>query len=133
MLVEDDQVDVANVLRAFKAQGIENLVQVAADGREALELLQQQQAMAKPLPKIILLDLNLPHMNGLEFLQEIRKDDHLKACSVFVMSSSTTEQDLLAAYELNVAGYIQKPVLYESFLEMVTTLNSYWNLIELPN
>jgi CheY-like chemotaxis protein len=134
LLVEDDPLDVANILRAFKVQGIENPVHVAHDGQSALRLLQSPEMdVLTPLPKIILLDLNLPHMGGLELLKEIRKDVKLKACSVFVMTASVAEKDVLDAYNLNVAGYIQKPIQYESFLEMITTLNSFWDLIELPN
>ncbi|QHL86129.1 response regulator [Nibribacter ruber] len=134
LLVEDDPLDVENIKRAFAAQGIENIVHVARTGNEALALLLSQTAEAQsPTPRIILLDLNLPEMGGLEFLQAIRKNPALRSCSVFVMTSSKDEQDVVMAYDLNVAGYIVKPIRNGSFKEAIATLNSFWELIELPN
>ncbi|MBA9079461.1 MULTISPECIES: response regulator [Rufibacter] len=135
LLVEDNPLDVANILRAFKAQGIENPVHVAGTGKDALSMLLgtgNTNALV-PTPKIILLDLNLPGMGGLDFLKALRQEESLKACSVFVMTASDTTKDVVEAYDLNVAGYLVKPIQYESLLEMISVLNSFWDLIELPN
>ncbi|AMM52022.1 chemotaxis protein CheY [Rufibacter sp. DG15C] len=134
LLVEDDPLDVENIRRAFKAQGMENKVYVASTGTMALDmLLGTSEEVLSPAPKIILLDLNLPGMGGLEVLQAIRANHALRSCSVFVMTSSHDEKDVLNAYDLNVAGYIVKPIQYGSYTETVATLNSFWELIELPN
>jgi len=85
-----------------------------------------------PRPKIILLDINMPRMNALEFLAALRADPEFKCISVFVLTTSNDEGDRIAAYDLNVAGYILKPVELDSFIKAVTTLDLYWSLIELP-
>ena len=133
LLVEDDEVDVMNVQRAFKKIHINNQLFVAGDGLEALSMLRGE-GMEKidPTPKIILLDLNMPRMNGIEFLTELRRDPDLKNISVFVLTTSKNECDILAAYNFNVAGYVLKPVELESFIRTVATLDLYWSLIEIP-
>lgn len=132
LLVEDDEVDIRNVERAFKKNHISNPLHIARNGLEALAMLKGSDDIAKldPLPKVILLDLNMPKMGGLEFLQTIRKDPDLKSISVFVMTTSDEESDKFAAYNLNVAGYILKPLSFESFVEAVSILNHYWTLCE---
>lgn len=133
LLVEDDQVDVMNVRRAFKKVRITNALHVASNGVEALAMLRGNGAAAiEPRPKIILLDLNMPKMNGIEFLSEIRKDPELRRISVFVLTTSDDDRDKVAAYDLNVAGYILKPVESPAFIEAVSTLDVYWSLIEMP-
>lgn len=131
LLVEDDEVDIMNVQRAFKKASVANPLHIARNGLEALDLLRGENRLAI-LPKIILLDINMPKMNGLEFLEEIRKDDSLRHLSVFVLTTSNEERDKLLAYQHNVAGYILKPVKFTSFLSAVNTLQSFWQLIELP-
>ncbi len=132
--MEDDPQDVASTKRAFLSQGIDNPVHVAPSGKVALDMLQGRGRPAlDPIPRIILLDLDLPEMSGLDFLTALRKDPLLKACSVFVITGQSTPKDLLQAYDLNVAGYIVKPIQYTSFVDIIATLNSFWNLIELPN
>ncbi|WP_205503268.1 response regulator [Rufibacter psychrotolerans] len=134
LLVIDNPQDVDKTKRAFQAQGIENPIHVAGNGKVALDLLQGRGRPAlQPTPQIILLDLDLPEMGGLDFLKELRQDPHLKACSVFVISSQNRQNDILDAYNLNVAGFIVKPLQYDSFLDTIATLDSFWNLIELPN
>ena len=126
--------DVALTKRAFQAQGVENPIHVASNGKVALDMLLGRGTLAlSPVPQIILLDLNLPEMGGLEFLKELRMNPQLKSCSVFVMTGQSSTQDLLQAYDLNVAGYIVKPIQYSSFVQKIATLQSFWNLIELPN
>lgn len=131
LLVEDDNVDVMNVERAFKKNNIQNPLYVAKNGLVALDMLRGEDKIS-PQPQIILLDLNMPQMNGIEFLKELRKDQDLKAISVFVMTTSNDDQDRLNAYNLNVAGYILKPVSFEKFVSAVSILNSYWMLCEQP-
>lgn len=133
LLVEDDEVDVMNVKRAFKNAKIINTLHVAGNGQEALDLLQGKRgAKITPLPRIVLLDINMPRMNGIEFLREIRKDPELRALSVFVLTTSNDDSDRFEAYQLNVAGYILKPVGVESFMKALAQLQVYWQLIELP-
>jgi len=132
MLVEDDEIDVMNVKRAFIKNNVKNPLTVVGDGLEALELLRSLKATRQIVPKVILLDLNMPRMGGIEFLKELRKDNELKDISVFVMTTSSEESDIVEAYRLNIAGYIVKPLSIESFISAVSTLNSYWMLCEFP-
>ncbi|GHN00801.1 two-component system response regulator [Cytophagales bacterium WSM2-2] len=129
LLVEDDEVDIMNVQRAFKKNKINNPLHVARNGLEALEFLTGNK---NPLPKIVLLDINMPKMGGIEFLSEVRKLPELKSLSVFVMTTSNEESDKIAAYDLNVAGYILKPLSFEGFSSAVSILNHYWHLCEMP-
>lgn len=130
LLVEDDQVDVMNVKRAFDKNRIANPLFVAGDGREALELLRSGQV--PPTRRIILLDLNMPRMNGIEFLKELRADPQLGLTPVVVLTTSDDERDKIDAYNLNVAGYLLKPVTFVNFVEVMAALNKYWTLVELP-
>ncbi len=134
LLVEDDGVDVINVQRAFKKNNIQNPLKVAKNGLEAFSMLRGTDGFEKivPQPQIILLDLNMPQMNGLEFLKELRSDEELKSLSVFVMTTSNDDRDRMDAYNLNVAGYILKPVSFEKFVAAVSILDSYWKLCEQP-
>lgn len=132
LLVEDDEIDVMNVKRAFKKNNISNPLLVAGNGIEALEILRDPSPNA-PRPKIVLLDLNMPKMNGIEFLEAIREDEDLHRLSVFMMTTSNEESDKIKAYNLNVAGYIIKPLSMDSFINAVSTLNSYWTLCEFPD
>ncbi len=134
LLVEDDSVDVMNVQRAFVKNNITNPLHIAFNGVEALNMLRGSNGKPKlnPMPRIILLDINMPKMNGLEFLRAIRNDNDLKSVSVFVMTTSNDDQDKIEAYNLNVAGYILKPLSFEKFVNAVAVLNSYWKLCEQP-
>jgi CheY-like chemotaxis protein len=134
LLVEDDSVDVMNVQRAFKKNNITNPLHTAFNGVEALNMLRGINGKAKinPLPRIILLDINMPKMNGLEFLRELRNDPELRSITVFVMTTSNDDQDKVEAYNLNIAGYILKPLSFEKFVSAVSILNSYWKLCEQP-
>ena len=133
MLVEDDEVDVMNLKRAFKKNNITNPLYLAGNGLEALELLRECGMEEKPLPKIILLDLNMPKMNGIEFLKELRKDKNLHGLSVFVMTTSNKDNDIIEAYNLNVAGYILKPLSMDKLMNSVAALSNYWQLMEFPS
>ncbi|HET8650833.1 MAG TPA: response regulator [Gemmatimonadales bacterium] len=130
LLVEDDEVDVMNVRRAFAKSHIANPLFVASDGLEALDMLRSGAVPADR--RIVLLDLNMPRMNGIEFLQELRRSPELRHTTVVVLTTSNDERDKIGAYNLNVAGYLVKPVTFESFRELMVALNKYWSLVELP-
>ncbi|AFY55246.1 CheY-like receiver domain-containing protein [Rivularia sp. PCC 7116] len=135
LLVEDDEVDIMNVKRAFKKHNIKNPLYVACDGCEALEMLRGKNSKYPNIPqqrRIILLDLNMPKMGGLEFLQEIRADSNLKSIPVIILTTSDEDKDRIKAYNLNVAGYLLKPVKFSMFAETMATLNKYWSLCEIP-
>jgi len=133
LLVEDDDVDIMGMKRALKGLKIANTLHIAKDGIQALELLRGESGKEKiELPFIILLDLNMPRMGGLEFLEEIRNDPELCNSIVFVMTTSSDEQDICAAYKKNIAGYIVKSNAQESFSEALGLIEHYWRIIELP-
>lgn len=134
LLVEDDDVDVMNVRRSFKKNNITNPLHIAGNGLEALEILRGRSSEHDfpPERRIILLDLNMPKMNGIEFLRELRNDPDLHMIPVIVLTTSDEERDKVEAYRLNVAGYIVKPVTLANFVETVAALNKYWTLSELP-
>lgn len=133
LLIDDDEIDVMNVDRAFKKNNIINPLYVAHNGLEGLDLLRGTGEGAMPRERrLVLLDLNMPKMNGLEFLREVRSDPELRALTVIVLTTSADERDKVEAYNLNVAGYIVKPVTFLAFVEAVSALNKYWSLNELP-
>lgn len=129
LLVEDDEIDVMNVQRAFARNNMANPLHVASNGLEALEMLR---AGKIPPRRVVLLDLNMPKMNGIEFLQAVRSDPELANLTIVVLTTSNDDRDRLAAYEHHVAGYLLKPVTFPSFVELMAALNKYWTLIELP-
>jgi len=129
LLVDDDDLDVENVRRAFRKANIDSPLWVAADGEEALRLLRGTEYPAER--RLLLLDLNLPRISGIELLREIRNDPQLQSLSVVVLTTSNEERDRADAYRLNVAGYLVKPVAFASFVELMATLNRYFSLIEL--
>lgn len=134
LLVEDDEVDVMNVKRAFKKNNITNPLYIATNGVEALEMLRGANGIPPTVPaqrRLILLDLNMPRMGGIEFLQELRADPDLKSTPVVVLTTSNQDQDRVEAYNLNVAGYLLKPVTFVTFVELMAALNKYWTLCEL--
>ena len=130
LLVEDDEVDVMNVRRAFDRNRIANPLFVAPDGVEGLRMLRANEVPRER--RIILLDLNMPRMNGIEFLRELRADAALAHTPVIVLTTSDDERDKINAYNLNVAGYLLKPVTFVNFVEVMAALNKYWTLVELP-
>ena len=133
LLVEDDEVDVMNVKRAFKKNNITSPLYVAPNGLEALLILRGEGEIQIPKERrLILLDLNMPKMNGIEFLRELRADPEIKHIPVVVLTTSNEDRDKVEAYNLNVAGYILKPVTFSNFIEVTATLDKYWNLSEMP-
>lgn len=129
LLVEDDRVDVMTVKRALKELHVTNELLVAGNGEEALSVLRDNNARQ---PCIILLDLNMPKMNGIEFLRIVKQDSDLKKIPVVVLTTSKDEQDKLASFENSVAGYMIKPVDYTKFVETIRVIELYWTLNELP-
>ena len=135
LLVEDDEVDVMNVKRAFKKYKITNPLYIAGNGLEALDMLRSQGEKPPQIPdsrRLILLDLNMPKMNGLEFLHALREDETLKRTPVIVLTTSDEDKDRIEAYNFNVAGYVLKPVTFTNFAEVMVALNKYWTLCEMP-
>jgi CheY-like chemotaxis protein len=130
LLVEDDLVDVMNVQRAFKKNHILNPLVVAADGAEALELLRTGRVGTSRL--LVLLDLDLPRTGGIDFLRQLREDSSLRDVPVLVLTSSDEERRRLDAQSLSVSGYIQKPVTLLGLMEAISSMNKYWELVELP-
>lgn len=130
LLVEDDAVDVMNVKRAFSQNHIANPLYVAGNGEEGLRMLRSGEIPEGR--RIVLLDLNMPRMNGIEFLRALRADPELHSTSVVVLTTSNNERDKLEAYDLNVAGYLIKPVTFSEFAELMVVLDKYWSLVEMP-
>jgi CheY-like chemotaxis protein len=131
--VEDDEICVLMLNRMFKKAKLANPISVAHDGIEALELLRGTNGHPRlPHPLLILLDLNMPRMDGIEFLQELRKDEELKTSIVFVMTTSDAGEDKVKAYGLGVAGYILKSNPANAFLEAATLLGTYFRVVEFP-
>ena len=133
LLVDDDEVDVMGLKRAFTKSRIGNPITVARDGIEALEILRGQNGKAKlPKPHLILLDLNMPRMDGIEFLEALRADEGLRTAVVFMITTSKAEEDKARAYGHNVAGYIVKQDPANTFLQAVSLLEHYWKIVEFP-
>ncbi|MGI9260369.1 MAG: response regulator [Gammaproteobacteria bacterium] len=127
LLVEDDEIDVKALQRAFKKLKIANPVIVAKDGIEGWAALQNMKR-----PFLILLDINMPRMNGLELLRMIRHDENFHNTIVFVLTTSTDEKDKFEAYNLNVAGYMLKSDMGTSFIRAIEMVEQYWKVIEFP-
>ena len=129
LLVEDNEDDIVLTQRALKKANILNEVTVVRDGIEALEYLRYMGKYAsreRENPVVILLDLNMPRMAGLECLKEIRKDERLKVLPVVILTSSREDRDICDCYELGANSYIQKPVDFDQFVEAIQTLGLYW-------
>jgi CheY-like chemotaxis protein len=123
LLVEDDDVDVMTVRRALKELGAPNPLDLVCDGEQALAFLRDP---ANPRPGLILLDLNMPRMNGVEFLAEVHKDLTLKSIPVVVLTTSQLESDRMGAFSHCVAGYMVKPVDYPQFVQTMRVIRDYW-------
>jgi CheY-like chemotaxis protein len=129
MLVEDDQVDALMVKRSLKDLKVINPLVHSNNGKEALDYLRDE---GNKLPCVILLDLDMPETNGVEFLKIIKADQKLKIIPVAVLTISTEEKDIIETFKLSVGGYIIKPVDYNKFVEAMKTISMYWTLSELP-
>lgn len=129
LLVEDDTIDAMTVRRAFRDLNVTNPLPHALNGEEALAYLEDD---SNERPCVILLDLNMPKMNGIEFLKVVKADPMLKRIPVVVLTTSNEERDIVESFRSSVAGYIVKPVDYRKFVEAIQTLDLYWTLSELP-
>jgi len=130
LLVEDDAIDRMTVERALREIRVTNTLEMVGNGEEALEFLRDP---AREQPGIILLDLNMPKMNGIEFLKFVKADESLRRIPVVVLTTSKDEQDRVDSFNLGVAGYMVKPVDYMQFVEVVKAIDLYWTLSELPD
>ena len=130
LLAEDDAVDQETVRRALKDIKVTNRLQVVSNGEEALNHLRNE---ANERPCVILLDLKMPKMDGVEFLREAKKDEKLKILPVVVLTTSKEEQDKVESFRLGVAGYMLKPVDYKQFVEVIRMIDLYWSLSEIPD
>jgi CheY-like chemotaxis protein len=130
LLVDDDDVDVMGVERALKKLKILNPIVRARDGIEALALLRDPEAVRRPY--MVLLDINMPRMNGIEMLTELRDDPRLSSAVVFMLTTSKDDEDKISAYKKNVAGYIVKSQVGDGFLRVMEMLDHYWRVVELP-
>jgi len=128
LLVEDDLVDVMAVKRAFRDLNVPNPLHVAGNGEEALKFLRETQ----PMPGLILLDLNMPRMNGIDFLKVVKGDAHLRRIPVVVLTTSKGQSDRSETFNLGVAGYMVKGVEYAEFIEVVKSIHNYWSMSQLP-
>jgi CheY-like chemotaxis protein len=129
LLVEDDSVDAMTVKRAFGELKVTNELVRAINGEAALNYLQEHRDKK---PCVILLDLNMPKMNGIEFLKVVKADDELRPIPVVVLTTSKDDRDKMESFKACVSGYIVKPVDYRKFVEAMKILNLYWTLSELP-
>jgi two-component system response regulator len=133
LLIEDNDSDAELTLRALKQNNLSNKVIRFADGQEALDYLMQPETVKiadkRPNPKLILLDLKLPGISGIEVLQAIKKDPVTSYIPVVVLTSSTQEEDLVKSYQLGVNSFISKPVEFEKFMESVKNIGFYWLLV----
>jgi len=134
LVVDDDEIDRKALRRSFSKQSISNPIVEAIDGVRALEILRDTDAdgAQRVSPCLVLLDLNMPRMNGIEFLSEIRNDSRLRSSVVFVLTTSHAEQDRIDAYDRNVAGYIVKAETGGGFNHLIDLLDQYLNVVELP-
>jgi len=134
LLVEDDSIDVKAFQRAMGKLKISNPVAVARDGVEGLEYLQKCVADGgKDTPSLVILDINMPRMNGLELLTKLRADKNLHHLIVFVLTTSNDEKDKFEAFNMNVAGYMLKSDMGNSFIRAVELIDSYWRVVEFPD
>ncbi|MEW4565608.1 response regulator [Bremerella sp. JC770] len=132
LLVEDDDIDAEAVVRGFRKAEVQSPVHRATNGVQALEMLRQADGTFQGTPYIVLLDLKLPQMNGIEFLEAIRKDADLCKSVVFVLTTSNAEKDKLAAYSHSVAGYITKANAGVEFRDLIEMLGNYSQINEFP-
>jgi two-component system sensor kinase FixL len=129
LLVEDDAIDAMTVHRAFRDLKLNNPLNHVTNGEEALEYLRNEE---NPKPCVILLDLNMPRMNGVEFMKLAKADPAMRRIPIIVLTTSRNDRDIIDSYDLSVAGYIVKPVDYKKFVEAIRTIDVYWTISELP-
>ncbi len=130
LLIEDDDVDVMTVNRALRDSEVTNQLVSIGDGEEAIEYLRDESATE---PSIILLDLNMPKMDGAEFLKVVKADNALRKIPVVILTTSNSDRDVIESFELGAAGYMVKSVDYEKFVETIRAIDQYWTLSKLPS
>ncbi|KAB8156112.1 response regulator receiver domain-containing protein [Kordia periserrulae] len=126
LFIEDDEIEVLKFKKSLKKLGFTHKILEAKNGEEALDILKKKQE----LPNVILLDLNMPKMNGLEFLKELKEDPHLRYIPAIIVTTSNNHQDMLESYNLGIAGYIIKPLRYEDYIKKIQRVVDYWMVNE---
>ena len=129
LLVEDDTVDAMTVKRALRDLKVGNPVAHVTNGEEALDYLKDP---TKPKPCLILMDINMPKMNGIELLKMVKTDPDLQKIPVVMLTTSTNDRDIIQSFHLSAAGYMIKPVDYKQFVETMRTIDTYWRLSRIP-
>jgi CheY-like chemotaxis protein len=133
LLVDDDDGDAKAVQRAFAKAKIVNPIRRAIDGVQALDILKGENGKGKlPSPHVLLVDLNMPRMNGIQLVEALRKDANHHKVIIFMLTTSKRDEDKMAAYNLNVAGYIVKEKAGEDFMRLVELVETYWRIVEIP-
>lgn len=127
LLIEDDQIEVMKLQRTISKLGLKHTIIEAKNGEDALEILQSDQK----LPDIILLDLNMPRMNGIEFLAILKNDSQLRYLPTIILTTSENRADLLKCYEAGIAGYVIKPLRYEDYESKMKKVMDYWEVNQL--
>ena len=131
LLVEDNPVDLDLTLRAFKSRKLTNPIEIARDGEEAISFIEKWKN-GDPVPVVILLDLNLPKVNGLEVLETIKKHPDFRTIPVVVLTTSSESRDVKASYQLGANSYIVKPVDFDKFMEVAKQIELYWSVLNRP-
>ena len=133
LLVDDDDGDAKSVQRAFRSARLVNPIVRAIDGVEALDILRGVNGKTRlTTPYVLLVDLNMPRMNGIELVEALRNDRELRSGIVFMLTTSSRDEDKLAAYDLNVAGYIVKQRAGQDFQRLIDMMQGYWRIVERP-
>jgi len=130
MLIEDDDIDVMTVNRAMQDLKVTNQLVSMSNGEEAIKYLRDESAVK---PSLVLLDLNMPKMDGAEFLKIVKADKALKKIPVVILTTSNSDRDVIKSFELGAAGYMVKSVDYEKFVETIRAIDRYWTLSKLPS
>ncbi len=136
LLIEDNEGDILLTRKAFEQGKISNHLSIARDGKEGVDFLLKQGKYTDvevPTPDLILLDLNMPKMNGIEFLDYIKNIEQFKKIPVIVLTTSDSDEDVIKSYNLHASSYIKKPVDFNQFVEIIRNLQNYWfNIVKLP-
>ena len=127
LLIEDDMIEIMKMNRTISKLGLSHKITTANNGEEALKRL----SISEKLPHIILLDLNMPKINGIEFLNILKNDNSLKHIPIIILTTSNNNRDLLECYKVGVSGYIVKPLKYEDYVAKIENLLSYWSINEI--
>lgn len=127
LLIEDDTIEVMKFNRVLKTLGLNHKIIEANNGEEALSILKEKEI----IPDVIFLDLNMPKINGIEFLQILKADDYLKYIPAIILTTSNNHKDVLECYKIGIAGYVLKPLKYDDYVERIRKMLEYWSINEL--